>query len=102
MTAVAPGATATTDVPRDALRRRRRLPAHAGAGIDATTLTTTTVKLYRTSDRAPVTAVLNTSGGGDAIVLTPTALLDAEHELHVRGHRRREGHQRRRVRAVHR
>src|SRR2546430_5735565 len=34
-----------------------------------------TVKLYRTSDRAPVDAVLNTSGGGDAIVLTPTDTL---------------------------
>src|SRR5437016_7430892 len=40
-----------------------------GAGVDQTTMSPQTVKLYRTSDRAPVDAVLNTSGGGDAIVL---------------------------------
>ncbi|MEO6435846.1 MAG: Ig-like domain-containing protein, partial [Tepidisphaeraceae bacterium] len=48
-----------------------------GAGVDPTTLNSTTVLLYRTSDRAVIPGVLNTSGGGDAIVLTPSALLDA-------------------------
>lgn len=48
-----------------------------GAGVDAATLTDATVKLYRTSDHALVSAHLNTTGGGDAIVLQPTVLLDA-------------------------
>jgi fibronectin type 3 domain-containing protein len=48
-----------------------------GAGIDNNTLNSTSVKLYRTSDKLAVGAVLNTSGGGDAIVLTPTVRLDA-------------------------
>src|SRR5439155_24600106 len=47
-----------------------------GAVVDSTTLPSDTVLLYHTSDHAPVGAVLNTSGGGDAIVLTPTSLLD--------------------------
>ena len=51
-----------------------RLPT-AGKGIDVNTLTAATVKLYRTSDRAPVSANINTSGGGDSITLTPTSLL---------------------------
>ena len=46
-------------------------------GIDSATLTASTVKLLRTSDSAQVAANLNTSGGGDVIVLQPTALLDA-------------------------
>ncbi|MDB5294264.1 MAG: fn1, partial [Phycisphaerales bacterium] len=40
-------------------------------GIDATTLTSTTVFLKRTADGLLIPAVLNTSGGGDAIVLKP-------------------------------
>ena len=51
-----------------------RLPT-AGKGIDLATLTGATVKLYRTSDRSPVSANINTSGGGDSLTLKPTSLL---------------------------
>lgn len=46
-------------------------------GIDPATLTSSTVFLYRTGDLQNVPAVLNTSGGGDVIVLRPASLLDA-------------------------
>jgi len=48
----------------------------AGAGVDASTLSGN-VLLYRTSDHAVIAGVVNTSGGGDALVFTPTSLLDA-------------------------
>src|SRR4051812_5001560 len=47
------------------------------AAVDATTLSSATVKLYRTSDNQPVDATINTSGGGDTIVLTPKLVLQA-------------------------
>lgn len=47
------------------------------SGIDASTVTSTTVKLIDTSTNTEVNASSNTTGGGDAIVLTPTALLKA-------------------------
>ena len=46
-------------------------------GIDPATLTSSTAFLQRTSDLQSVSAVLNTSGGGDVIVLRPVSLLDA-------------------------
>src|SRR2546425_3456916 len=46
-------------------------------GIDPATLTASTVYLYPTSSSVPVSAVLNTSGGGDVIVLRPVSLLNA-------------------------
>lgn len=46
-------------------------------GIDPATLTSSTVFLQPTSDLQNVPAVLNTSGGGDVIVLRPVYLLDA-------------------------
>jgi hypothetical protein len=46
-------------------------------GIDPATLTSNAVFLYRTSDAQRVAAVLNTSGGGDVIVLRPASMLDA-------------------------
>src|SRR5688572_22528204 len=49
---------------------------NTGHGIDATSLTSDAVKLYRTDDRAPVAAVVNTSGAGDAIVLQPVGMLE--------------------------
>src|SRR5205814_3126807 len=52
-----------------------RLPT-PGAGIDSATLDSTTVKLYRASDKLAITTVLNTSGAGDSIVATPSGLLD--------------------------
>jgi len=48
-----------------------------GAGIDEATLNSTTVRLTRTSDNTQVAAHVNTSGGGDAIVLQPSVVLDA-------------------------
>jgi hypothetical protein len=51
---------------------------HTGHGIDSATLSPATVRLYRTSDRAPVAARVNTSGAGDSIVLTPLAMLEPE------------------------
>lgn len=46
-----------------------------GKGVDAKTIGPDTVKLYRAADRAPVKAVVNTSGAGDAIVLQPAEML---------------------------
>jgi hypothetical protein len=70
-------ANGATGVRRDAfVAADVRLPT-AGAGVDASTLNGTTVRLFRTSDGATVLATLNTSGGGDAIVLTPDDLLAA-------------------------
>ena len=48
---------------------------NVGAGIDPATLTASTVRLVRASDGAPVAANRNTTGGGDAIILQPTAPL---------------------------
>jgi fibronectin type 3 domain-containing protein len=48
-----------------------------GAGVDAATLSTATVLLYRTSDHMMVPGVVNTTGGGDAIVYQPTDYLAA-------------------------
>jgi glucose/arabinose dehydrogenase len=49
---------------------------NTGHGIDAATITTSTVKLFRTSDGKAVQAVVNTSGGGDAIALQPVSYLE--------------------------
>jgi hypothetical protein len=53
-----------------------------GQGVDPRTLGPGTVKLFRVSDGAQVPATVNTSGGGDAIVLQPTMLLDANTQYH--------------------
>ena len=45
--------------------------------LDAATVTTANVSLRRAGDNAVVPAVVNTSGGGDDIVLQPSTLLDA-------------------------
>ncbi len=51
---------------------------NVGMGIDASTLTNSTVRLYPAgSPGSPVPANVNTSGGGDAIVLQPTVRLAA-------------------------
>jgi glucose/arabinose dehydrogenase len=50
----------------------------AGRGVDSRTLTADNVRLYRAADGSPVPAVVNTSGVGDAIVLTPVRPLDPE------------------------
>ncbi|HEX8521845.1 MAG TPA: Ig-like domain-containing protein [Tepidisphaeraceae bacterium] len=49
----------------------------AGAGVDASTLSTDTVRLYRTSDNQFVNSISTTTGGGDGIVTRPAATLAA-------------------------
>jgi glucose/arabinose dehydrogenase len=44
---------------------------NGGRVVDGKTVSLNTVKLFRTADRREVAAVVNTSGGGDAIVLRP-------------------------------
>src|SRR5439155_3854386 len=51
---------------------------NVGGGVDAATLTSATVFLQRASDGTPVPAALNTSGGGDVVVLQPSAPLDPQ------------------------
>ncbi len=46
------------------------------SGVDSATVTTDTVKLYRTSDHLLIPGTPGTSGGGDAIIFQPTVLLD--------------------------
>lgn len=47
-----------------------------GAGVEANTLNTTNVQLYRTQDYALVPGQVNTTGGGDAIVYQPSVELE--------------------------
>ena len=49
---------------------------NGGHVVDARTVTPATVKLFRTADRREVPAAVNTSGGGDAIVIKPTEPLE--------------------------
>ena len=71
----APGAT---DVDRDGfIGVDLILP---NAGLDEGSLTSDTVKLTRVSDGRQVPAKINTSGGGDAIILQPLQILDAQTE----------------------
>src|SRR5688572_1356082 len=44
---------------------------NSGYVVDAKTISSDTVKLFRTADRHEIPATVNTSGGGDAIVLRP-------------------------------
>jgi glucose/arabinose dehydrogenase len=68
---------AETDVPRDTpLAAEVHLP-NVGSGVDEATLSASTVRLVRNRDGAAVAANRNTTGGGDAIILQPTAALAA-------------------------
>ncbi len=49
---------------------------NSGRVVDGSTLRSSSVRLYRSVDRQPVPAIINTSGGGDDIVLRPTLPLD--------------------------
>jgi len=49
---------------------------NVGQGVKDTTLTPANVQLLRSSDGTQVEATVNTTGGNDAIVLQPKALLD--------------------------
>ena len=84
VTGVTP-ATRATSVHLDApVSAEVQLP-NAGFGIDAATLTSSTVRLVRMTDESVVPANLNTSGGGDVILLQPTTLLapDTEYRFEV-------------------
>jgi len=65
------------DVPRDFPIRNSLYLPNAGGGVDASTLTSTNVKLFRTSDGVAVSGDIGTSGGGDTITFAPSVLLDA-------------------------
>ena len=49
---------------------------NAGCVIDAKTVNSGTVKLFRSADRAEIPATVNTSGAGDAVVLRPVEPLE--------------------------
>ncbi len=55
-----------------------------GQGVDASTLTSAAVQLYRTRDNTPVPSNLNTSGGADTIIVQPIAALDANTQYTLR------------------
>src|SRR5438874_681066 len=44
---------------------------NSGKVVDGATLKPSSVRLYRSADQQPVPAIVNTSGGGDDIVLRP-------------------------------
>ncbi|MBC7785347.1 MAG: Ig-like domain-containing protein, partial [Burkholderiales bacterium] len=50
---------------------------NSGGGVDTATINTSNVKLIRASDGALIGGVINTTGGGDAIVFTPSSPLAA-------------------------
>ena len=56
-------------------------------GIDRNTVTSSTVRLFRVSTNTQVSATVNSSGGGDVIVLQPTAAPGGQHPVPVRSHR---------------
>jgi hypothetical protein len=76
VTSVSPSSGAT-GVFRDAPVTAEVTLPNLGAGIDEATLNSTTVRLTRTSDNTQVAAHVNTSGGGDVIVLQPSVVLEA-------------------------
>lgn len=69
-----------TNVSRDGFVAADVNLPNLGKGIDPSTLNAASVRLYRSSDGVQVPAVLNTSAGGDAIVLQPSTLLAANTE----------------------
>lgn len=69
-----PGNNAINVLPDAFVAADVRLPNYAKA-VDPASLNSETVHLYRAEDHQPVAAVVNTSGGGDTIVLKPVALL---------------------------
>ena len=66
----------STDVFRNtAVAADVNLP-NLGAGVDAATLSTSSVKLFKTTGGAAVPGTVNTTGGDDAIVYQPSVLLE--------------------------
>lgn len=79
ITAVRPG-PGETGVSRDAfIAADVNLPT-AGSGVDSATISVDSVRLVRVSDGAVIPANVNTSGGGDSVVLQPLDALDANTE----------------------
>jgi len=74
VTTIAP-ANGATNVSRDAAVTADFF--FPNGALDFNTVTTGTVVLFRTSDHAAIPAVVNTTGGDDAIILQPSELLDA-------------------------
>lgn len=70
-------ANGATNVSRDSFIAADVILPTSGGGIDTATLNNTNVRLYRQSDGQSVIGVINTSGGGDAIVFQPTSALAA-------------------------
>ena len=56
---------------------------NVGQGVAESTLTAANVRLSAPADGMQVAATVNTTGGGDAIVLQPKVLLDPRTELHL-------------------
>jgi hypothetical protein len=76
ITGTSPGAN-TSNVRRDIAVNADVFLPNVGMGVDQATLTTANVSLTRTSDGVLVPGTINTTGGGDAIVYQPSALLTA-------------------------
>ncbi len=74
ITGTRPGAGESHVLPNGFIAADVNLP-NAGHGVDSRTLTPQTVRLTRLSDGAAVKSVVNTSGGGDSIVLQPVETL---------------------------
>ncbi|MCS7034074.1 MAG: PQQ-dependent sugar dehydrogenase, partial [Phycisphaerae bacterium] len=70
-------ANGATNVPRDAFVAADVFLPTAGAGVDGASMSSDSVRLVRASDGAIVPATLNTSGGGDSVVLQPLTPLAA-------------------------
>jgi hypothetical protein len=85
-----PSVTATsptngqTNVRRDNFISAEVSLPNVGQGIDTEALTEASVKLIRVSDGYQVPASLNTSGGGDVIVLQPGAILSSSTQYSFR------------------
>ena len=60
-------ANGATNVPRDTFIAFDLHLPNVGGGVNAATLTTSTLALYRTSDHSRIPAHYNTSGGGDGV-----------------------------------
>src|SRR5690349_12452110 len=74
VTTIQPG-NGASGIPRDAAVTADFF--FPNGALNGNTVTTGTVVLYRTSDHAAVPAVVNTTGGNDAVILQPSVLLDA-------------------------
>ena len=74
---------------------------NVGQGVAESTLTPANVQLIRTSDVMQVDATVNTTGGGDAIVLQPQGPARRPHRVPLPHHRGRHRPERGDVRSVH-